>query len=78
MPAVSISASTRCTGSSMSPSSDEESMRASSSSSASARSITALARRINVCTAWSSTPSLSSSSESCCCSGLSARSSRFR
>ena len=39
---------------------------------------TALARRISVCTAWSSTPSVSSSSESCCCSGLSARSSRRR
>ena len=56
MPAVSISASTRWTGSSISPSSDEDSMRASSSSSASARSITALARRIDVWTACSSTP----------------------
>ena len=56
MPAVSISASARCTGSSMLPSSADESMRASSSSSASARSMTALARRITVCTAWSSTP----------------------
>ena len=51
MPADSMAASARWTGSSIWPSSDDESMRASSSSRALARSATADARRINVWTA---------------------------
>ena len=58
------------------PAEADESMRSSSASSASARSATARARRITVWTAWSSTPSLSSSSESCCCSGSVGRAAR--
>ncbi|CFR67541.1 Uncharacterised protein [Mycobacterium tuberculosis] len=48
IPALSIFASTRWTGSSISPSSAVESIRANSASSASARSMTARARRIVV------------------------------